>query len=245
MEIAEEKKRIIVVMPAYNAELTVENTLRALPRVYDEVLLCDDGSRDDTTKRSAELGITTVGHATNKGYGANQKTLYSLALEKHADIIVMVHPDNQYNTSRISEMIGIVKRGEADLVLGSRMATARTHGMPWWKYCGNRFLTFFQNRIFKTHFSEFHSGLRVYDAHALARMPWHTFSDNFVFDSETIAWFLANGYGIREVPTECYYNEKASSLNFCRSVVYGLATLVTLLRFLRGEYAAHFFERSK
>lgn len=229
--------RIIVIMPAYNAGKTLEATVRALPSEYNEILLCDDGSADDTCARSEELGITTVRHEENKGYGANQKTLYALALKKKADIIIMVHPDNQYNTKCIPEMIALVRDGTADLVLGSRMSTALEHAMPWWKYGGNRFLTIAQNTVFGSKFSEFHSGLRAYDAHLLAEMPLSTFSDDFVFDAEVIAWCSANKYRICEVPAECYYNSTVSSVNFRRSVEYGLATLYTLVRYLRGEYS--------
>ncbi|MDP2630755.1 MAG: glycosyltransferase family 2 protein [Candidatus Uhrbacteria bacterium] len=236
MEISDENKRIIVVMPAYNAEQTVEQTLRSLPSVYGEVLLCDDGSNDDTVKRSAGLGIATVRHEKNKGYGANQKTLYSLAREKDIDIIVMVHPDNQYSTERLPEMIAMIRNDSADLVIGSRMTTALENNMPWWKYLGNRFLTTAQNVVFGTHLSEFHSGLRVYNARIFDSMPLRTFSDDFVFDAEVVAWCLANKYRIREVPAECYYNSSVSSVNFRRSVEYGLATLRTLVRFVHGVY---------
>ncbi len=230
------KKNIIVIMPAYNAEQTVESTLRAVPLVYDEVLLCDDASRDNTFVRSEQLGITTVRHSDNRGYGANQKTLYALAFARDPDVIVMVHPDNQYDTSRIPEMIEMVRTGAADMVLGNRMETALKNKMPWWKYVGNRFLTSIQNKIFNTHLSEFHSGLRAYNAKALRRAPLQTFSDDFVFDSEVIAWFLANGHRVREVPVECYYNTDVSSVGFTRSAVYGCATLRTLIRYVCGAY---------
>ena len=230
------KAKVIIVMPAYNAEKTIEETFRILPRVYDDVLLCDDGSVDMTFENSKKLGITTVQHSRNKGYGANQKTLYSLALEREADIVIMVHPDNQYNTSRISDMIDLVRNGDADLVLGSRMATALTNKMPLWKYVGNRFLTRLQNWVFKTQLSEFHSGLRAYNATLLSRMPIETFSDDFVFDAEVIAWCRAHSYRVGEISTECYYNDTVSSVNFRRSIEYGFATLSTLIRYIYGGY---------
>lgn len=223
-------------MPAYNAGKTLEATVRALPCEYDDILLCDDGSVDDTSLRSESLGITTVRHKNNRGYGANQKTLYALAAKGGAEIVVMVHPDNQYSTERLPEMIGMIRDGSADMVIGSRMMTALQNNMPWWKYIGNRFLTTVQNVIFKTNFSEFHSGLRVYNAHVLDTMPLSSFSDDFVFDAEVVAWCLANTYRIREVPAECYYNSSVSSVNFRRSVEYGFATLRTLVRFMRGAY---------
>jgi D-alanine-D-alanine ligase-like ATP-grasp enzyme/glycosyltransferase involved in cell wall biosynthesis len=237
------KKKVIVIMPAYNAGKTLEATVRALPAQYDELLLCDDGSVDDTYRQSEKLGITTVRHGKNRGYGANQKTLYALALEKGADIVVMVHPDNQYNTEHVPDMVELIRKQSADLVLGSRMNTALEYNMPWWKYGGNRFLTTLQNSVFGTHFSEFHSGLRAYDARLLTRMPLHTFSDDFVFDAEVIAWCVANGYRIREVPTECYYNTSVSSVNFQRSVVYGFATLYTLFRYMYGLYGQEMEKR--
>ncbi len=233
----DKKKRVIIAMPAYNAGRTLEATVRALPVQYDEILLCDDGSNDDTFLRSERLGITTVKHKKNRGYGANQKTLYALAMQKEAEIIVMVHPDNQYSTERLSEMIAMIRDDSADLVIGSRMKTALENNMPWWKYVGNRFLSGLQNFIFQSSLSEFHSGLRVYNARILNFMPLHTFSDDFVFDAEVIAWCVANNYRIREVPAECYYNSSVSSVNFRRSVKYGFATLRTLGRYIRGVYS--------
>lgn len=235
----EESRRVVVVMPAYNAEHTIEKTVLTLPPVYDDMLLCDDASSDGTVARSLALGIPTVVHQSNKGYGANQKTLYARAFEHHPDVIVMVHPDNQYNTLGLPEMIAMVRRGEADMVLGSRMETALKNNMPWWKYWGNRFLTVLQNTVFGTRLSEFHSGLRVYRADVLRAMPYQTFSDRFVFDSEVIAWLIANGHRLREYPSECYYNDSVSSVSFKDSVVYGFATVRVLIHYLRGVYRTH------
>ncbi len=227
--------KVIIVMPAYRAERTLAATHRALPPVYDEVILCDDGSEDRTHEVSRSLGITTIRHRENAGYGANQKTLYDAARKKNPDVIVMVHPDNQYDTRCLPEMIRAVQGGAA-LVLGTRMGTALRNDMPVWKYAGNRLLTALQNRAFRSSLSEFHSGLRVYDARLFARMPYRSFSDDFVFDSEVIAWLMANGYGVTEVPAECFYRDGVSSVNLSRSVTYGLSTLMVLLRFLRGRY---------
>lgn len=228
--------KVVIVMPAYNAEKTLARTVQQLPPLFDEIILCDDGSKDRTSAVSRSLGITTIVHTQNKGYGANQKTLYTAALERNADIVVMVHPDNQYNTCTLPEMIDIVAHNRADLVLGSRMATARLHNMPLWKYYGNRFLTICQNHVFKTALSEFHSGLRVYNAQFLKRMPFHTFSNNFVFDSEVIAWFIRSGFRVGEVPAECYYTDEVSSINMKRSIVYGCSTLGTLIKYMTGRY---------
>ena len=228
--------KIMVVMPAYNAERTLEQTVRLLPPIYDEILLCDDGSKDKTYEKSTLLGITTIQHKKNRGYGANQKTLYAYALERATGIIIMVHPDNQYNTQCLPQMIELIRGGGMDLVLGNRMNTARINNMPWWKYVGNSLLTFFQNVIFGARLSEFHSGLRVYNASVLAKMPFKEFSDDFVFDSEVIAWFFAQRLRVGEVSTECYYNEEVSSINLQRSVRYGLSTLHTLYKYMTGRY---------
>ncbi len=228
-------KDVIVVMPAYNAKKTLEKTCANLPKIYSEIIVCDDGSVDGTFEQSQKLNVTTLRHDCNRGYGANQKTLYDYALAKSPSIIIMVHPDNQYTTDCLPEMVAKIEGG-AGLVIGTRMKTALKNRMPWWKYLSNRFLTFLQNRTFRTNLSEFHSGLRGYDARSLASLPYRGFSDDFVFDSEVIANMRGRGYSIEEVPTECYYNKDVSSINFARSVTYGLQTLKTLLRYKSGYW---------
>lgn len=228
--------RVIVVMPAYYAEKTLRATYEGLPKCYDEVILCDDESHDNTYLESKVLGITTIRHPKNRGYGGNQKTLYDAALKRNPDIIVMVHPDNQYETTSLPQMIQKIASREADLVLGTRMSTALKDKMHVWRYLGNRFLTLLQNTTFHTRLSEFHSGLRAYDARVFERMPYHTFSDNFVFDSEVIAWLAENHYTIGEVPTRCYYTKDVSSISLKRSIVYGFGTINTLVRYLFGYY---------
>lgn len=223
--------KVIIVMPAYYAEKTLEVTYAALPRVYDKVILCDDGSLDKTIEISKQLGITSIRHETNKGYGANQKTLYDVAMKEGADIIIMVHPDNQYDTKCVPEMIELIEKGEADIVLGSRMQSALANGMPWWKYASNRFLTFVQNLIFCTSMSEFHSGLRAYRAEIFSKIPYRNFSNGFVFDSEVIAWLLTHRYRVGEVPTNCYYVEGVSSIGLWQSLKYGIATILTILKY--------------
>lgn len=230
--------KTVVVMPAYEAGETLEATLRKLPRIYDEVILCDDGSTDRTREMSERLGITTLRHARNRGYGANQKTLYREALMRNPEVIVMVHPDNQYDTSPLPQMAAMIREGKADMVIGSRMLHATQNRMPFWKYAGNRLLTSIQNAVFKTALSEFHSGLRAYRASIIREMPFERFADGFVFDSEVIAWFLANGYVVGETPADCFYRSDSSSVGFGTSVRYGMGTLRTLARFIRGDYRA-------
>ena len=225
-----QNREVVIVMPAYNAAKTLEITYKNLPKVYDHVILCDDFSMDETLTASRTLGIETISHDVNKGYGGNQKTLYDAALKRDCDVIVMVHPDNQYETPRLPEMIEMIRSGKADMVLGSRMTTARKNGMPWWRLLSNRFLTILQNKAFGTHLSEFHSGLRAYRASLLASIDYHSFSDDFVFDSQMIAAIIAHNYKIGEVEVECIYHDEVSSINFGRSVKYGLETLKTLFK---------------
>ncbi len=232
------KPKTYIVMPAYDASRTLAKTIAGIPPVYEEIILCDDASRDDTSEISRSLGITTIVHPQNRGYGGNQKTLYDAVRTRHPDVVVMVHPDNQYDTSGLPDMIERVTMGPADLVLGTRMATARVDGMPGWKVAGNRLLTAAQNAVFHTGLSEFHSGLRVYRGSLLEDLPYRSFSDDFVFDSEVIAWLVANGRRMDEVSARCYYSPESSSLSFWRSMHYGVATLKTLARFVRGKYRA-------
>lgn len=229
--------KVIVILPAYNAEKTLKATIEALPPIYDEILLCDDASGDGTYKLAKHLGITSIRHSENRGYGGNQKTLFKEALKKGAGIVVMVHPDNQYDTICLPKMIELLNKDPiVGLVIGSRMASALEKGMPIWKYISNHFLTFFQNLVFQTRLSEFHSGLRVYNARILSKMPFEKFSEGFVFDSETIAWLVANDFKINEVGTNCYYTQESSSLGMSGSIRYGLLTLFTLVMYLFGHY---------
>ncbi|HSX45275.1 MAG TPA: glycosyltransferase family 2 protein [Candidatus Saccharimonadales bacterium] len=227
--------RTTIIFPAYNAANTLKATYLNLPKVYDELLLCDDASQDKTKVISQKLGIKTIVHERNLGYGANQKSLFNAIKASKSDVIIMVHPDDQYNTKCLPEMIEQIHSG-SDLVLGSRFKTARLNGMPLWKYAANRFLTFCQNQVYGAGLSEYHTGLRAYNAKLLKKIPYETFSDNFVFDSELIAWTIANKYQITEVDTDCYYNSTISSIKFWPSFVYGLTTLRVLWRFGTGYY---------
>ena len=218
-------------MPAYNAELTILKTIENIPKLYERIILCDDHSRDNTYDVSKKLGIETLRHEKNLGYGANQKTLYGLAKKYDPDIIVMIHPDNQYETLMLPKAITMIENGDADFILGTRMQMAKELGMPWWKIASNKFLSFFQRNVYGSNLSEFHSGLRVFKASILNEMPYQKFSDDFVFDSQFIAWCFGHNLKITELPTKCFYNNEVSSINFKRSLRYGFATIKVL-----GEY---------
>jgi glycosyltransferase involved in cell wall biosynthesis len=220
--------KTIIVLPAYRAEKTLEATLRSLPLCYEKIILCDDASNDRTVEISRKLNIETIIHEKNKGYGANQKTLYTKALEYHPDIIIMVHPDNQYDTSVVPQMIEKIQAG-ADFVMGSRIQ-AMTHGMPWWKYISNKTLTYIQNKIIGTYLTEFHSGLRAYKTSSLTQIPFMTFADGFVFDSEMILAFRKKGFRFDEVMTTCVYEKDSSSIGFWKSLTYGAQTLILFIK---------------
>jgi glycosyltransferase involved in cell wall biosynthesis len=224
------KPRVVVVMPAYNAARTLAKTHGDLPKdLVDKAILVDDASQDDTATIARQLGLDVIVHVQNKGYGGNQKTCYIEALNQGADIVVMLHPDNQYDATRIPAMIGPILEGRADLVLGSRLLSGRAAtlqgGMPLWKYVSNRFLTIVENFSLGTHLSEAHTGFRAYSRKLLTTIPFLLNSDDFVFDSEVIAQTAAFGFKIAEVPVPTRYFPEASSVNFKRSVIYGLATL--------------------
>ncbi len=218
---------IVVVMPAYNAARTLERTYRDIPRdVVDHVILVDDVSRDETVEVAQRLGLQVEVHRQNRGYGGNQKTCYNLALEAGAEIVVMVHPDYQYDPTRIPAVVAPIERGEAEMVLGSRfLGDPLAGGMPRWKYVSNRFLTGLENRAFGQHLSEYHTGFRAYSARLLRAVDYERNSDDFVFDQEFVAQVVAAGFRIAEVAVPTRYFAEASSVNFRRSVRYGLATL--------------------
>jgi len=225
---------IVVVMPAYNAAKTLERTYRDIPHdVVDHVILVDDVSRDETVQIAQRLGLQTEVHRQNRGYGGNQKTCYRLALEAGASIVVMVHPDYQYDPTRIPEVVAPIERGEADMVLGSRfLGDPLGGGMPRWKWYANRFLTRLENRAFGLHLSEYHSGFRAYSAQLLRMIDYERDSDDFVFDQEFVAQVVAAGLRISEVAVPTRYFAEASSVNFRRSVRYGLGTLGVVASFL-------------
>ena len=223
-------------MPAYNAAKTLERTYADVPQaLVDRIILVDDVSQDETVAIARQLGLDVVIHQQNKGYGGNQKTCYDMALMLGADVVVMLHPDYQYDATRIPTLIEPIVAGRADLMLGSRfLGDPLAGGMPKWKYVANRFLTTVENAAFGLRLSEYHTGLRAYSRRLLETIPYHRNSDDFVFDQELIAQVVATGMRDRigEVAVPTRYFEEASSVGFRRSVVYGLSTLRVVLRYL-------------
>ncbi len=227
-------KKVIVVMPAYNAAKTLAQTLADIPGEWiDDILLIDDASKDNTVELARELRLKVFVHEDNRGYGANQKTCYRKALEMGADIIVMVHPDHQYDPSVIPQLIDPLLKEECDAVFGSRMLGGRPleGGMPKWKYLANIFLTAAENAVFYMYLTEYHSGLRAYSRHYLESVQFGLNSDSFVFDSEIIAQGVIHNMRIREIPIQTRYFPEASQIGFLRSAVYGLSILKTLVKF--------------
>jgi glycosyltransferase involved in cell wall biosynthesis len=227
------KPKVVVVMPAYNAARTLRMTYAELPRdVVDLVILVDDGSKDETIQIARELGLELFVHNRNYGYGANQKTCYREALKAGAGIVVMVHPDYQYDPTLLPRVIAPIERGEADVVLGSRLLGGHPmkQGMPWWKYIANRFLTWLENKAFALNLAEYHTGYRAYRADVLEAVNLAMNSDNFIFDQEIMAQFVEVGARIGEVPVPTRYFPQASSASFFQSTVYGLSILALLVR---------------
>ncbi len=226
--------RVIVVMPALNAARTLERTVSAIPRDWvDEVILIDDNSSDDTVEIARQLPLHVIGHPHNVGYGGNQKTCYLEALRRGADVVVMLHPDGQYEPTLLPTLIEPILRGEADLVLGSRLAepgAARAGGMPLWKRLGNRFLTAVENRALGLDLSEMHTGYRAYSRKFLLTVPFLRNSLDFAFDSEILMQAAHFGFRIAEVPARSHYFDDASSVDLHTSVVYGVKTLAAAAR---------------
>jgi glycosyltransferase involved in cell wall biosynthesis len=222
-------KKVVVVLPAYNASLTLEKTYREIPMdLVDEVVLVDDASKDDTAQLARTLGINhVIRHKANKGYGGNQKTCYAKALEINADIVVMLHPDYQYTPKLLRAMISIIGEGLYPVVFGSRILGkgALKGGMPIYKYIANRALTLAQNLMMGQKLSEYHTGYRAFSAEVLRSIDFSPNSDDFVFDNEMIAQIFYKGFDIAEVTCPTKYFEEASSINFSRSVTYGLGVL--------------------
>lgn len=236
MDIVPEKNKpkVVVIMPAYNAAKTLKLTYMELPReVVDLVLLVDDGSTDETLRIARQLGLEIFLHNRNYGYGGNQKTCYIEALKADADIIVMVHPDYQYDPTCLPEIIGPIERGEADVVLGSRLmgVSPLKQGMPWWKYSGNRLLTWLENTVFDLHLSEYHTGYRAFQRGVLETVNFTLNSDGFIFDQEVITQIVEADFRITEVSVPTRYFPEASSANFKDSVIYGVGILWLLFRY--------------
>src|SRR3979490_168966 len=227
-------KRIAVVLPAYNAEKTREATVRELPDLVDIRILVDDHSSDRTAELSRKLGVLTFRHDANYGYGRNQQTCYREALKAGADIVVMVHPDYQYTPLLVSAMAGMVSSGVYDVVLASRIlgGGALKGGMPFYKYVANRLLTAFQNVFLGVKLSEYHTGFRAFSKEVLQTLPLMENSDDFVFDNQMLAQSVMFGFRIGEISCPTSYFEEASSINFSRSVKYGLGVLKTTSSFV-------------
>ena len=225
--------RAIVVMPAYNAESTLENTLAELPDgTVDEIILVDDCSQDGTVALARQLGLTVVEHEKNLGYGGNQKSCYQLALDRGADIVVMLHPDLQYDAKVVPVMIDLLNNDHCDVLLGYRIRTrheALGGGMPVYKYIANRALTAVENIWLGQNLGEFHSGLRAYTREVLTTIPWERNSDDFVFDTQFLVQSVHFGFRLGDIPVPVRYMQEASSINFVRSATYGTMTLWTLL----------------
>ncbi|MBI5106063.1 MAG: glycosyltransferase family 2 protein [Solirubrobacterales bacterium] len=231
-----EGKRVVVVMPARNAARTLQATVDAIPRDWvDEVILVDDRSTDDTVSVARGLPLHVVWHPHNVGYGGNQKTCYLTALQQEADVVVMLHPDGQYEPTLIPELVAPILSGEADLVLGSRLlvpGAARAGGMPRWKLVANRALTGVENRMLGTSLSELHTGYRAYSRELLMTIPFLRNAPDFSFDSEVIAQAVHFGFRIAEVPARTRYFDDASSITFKPAAVYGVKTLWACARFV-------------
>jgi len=223
------RHKVIAVMPAYNAESTLAATLADVPvGSVDEVILVDDGSRDRTVQVAREMGLTVIEHPQNRGYGGNQKTCYRYALEHGADVVVMIHPDYQYDSRVIPHAVGFIELGICDVVLGSRIRSRQetlAGGMPKYKYVSNRFLTAVENFALGQNLGDFHSGFRVYRREVLERVPFEGNSDDFVFDTQFLVQAVHLGFRLGDVPVPVRYFPEASSINFKRSLRYGLTTL--------------------
>lgn len=214
-------------MPAYNAAKTLERTYADIPHdLVHRIILVDDVSRDETVQIARQLGLDVHIHRQNRGYGGNQKTCYDQALSGAADVVVMLHPDYQYDATRIGALVAPILDGTADMMLGSRLlGDPLAGGMPWWKWISNRALTGLENAVFGLHLSEYHTGFRAYSRQLLETIPYHDNSDDFVFDQQLVSQVVACGFRIGEIPVETRYFAEASSVGLRRSIVYGLSTL--------------------
>ena len=233
-------KKVIAVLPAYNAESTLENTFNDIPQgCIDQIILTDDKSKDRTIEIAKKLGIYVIKHKKNMGYGANQKTCYEAALEAGADAVVMIHPDYQYDSRLIPIALGILEKGICDVVLGSRIRSrkeALAGGMPLYKYISNRFLTIIENVVLGQNLGDFHSGFRAYTREVLETIPYYNNSDDFVFDSQFLAQAVYFSFKIGDIPMPCRYFDEASSINFFRSTKYGLHTLAILGKYILQRF---------
>lgn len=244
--------KTIAVMPAYNAALTLRKTVADIPAgAVDEIILVDDCSRDNTVEVATELGLTVIKHEKNRGYGGNQKTCYRRALDSGADYIVMIHPDYQYDSRVVGIAIELLRLGNCDVVLGSRIRTRKETldgGMPLYKYIANRGLTTFENIALGQNLGDFHSGFRAYRREVLETIPWEENSEDFVFDSQFLAQAVHFGFKLGDIPVPVRYFSEASSINFRRSMRYGLTTLAVMGSYWLnrlGIYKSNLFKPAK
>lgn len=223
-------------MPAYNAEQTLKKTVADIPKgIVSEIIVVDDGSNDGTVAKAKKLGLKTIVHPQNRGYGGNQKTCYTQAVSEGADVIIMIHPDYQYDAKKTPQMVDPIKNGEYDIMLGSRIRTrkeALAGGMPVYKYISNRALTILQNIVLGQNLSEYHTGYRAYSKKVLKSIPFHKFSDDFVFDQHFLISAIEKGFRVGETPVPVRYFPEASSISFTRSTKYGLEILVSLFLYV-------------
>jgi len=242
-------KKVVVVLPAYNAALTLEKTYREIPfDLVDEVILCDDASKDNTSELARSIGIEhVIVHQNNKGYGGNQKSLYNKALDLGADIVIMLHPDYQYTPLLIPSMVNIIGENLFPVVLGSRILGkgALAGGMPFYKFVANRLLTFTQNLLVNYKLSEYHTGYRAFSREVLLGINFNANDDDFVFDNEMLSQIIYGGYEIAEVTCPTKYFEEASSINFQRSAKYGLGVLRVSTQHLLQRMGVAKFDRYK
>lgn len=240
--IAESQDRIVVTMPAYHAEQTLEKTYRDIPEgLADEVLVVDDASKDRTAEVARQLGLKVFVHPANRGYGGNQKTCYDEALRAGASIVVLLHPDYQYDPKTLTALVEPLLAGRADFTFGSRFAgraDPRKDGMPLYRYIGNRLTTAVENMVLRTHFAELHSGLKAYTHDFLKRLDYHSYSDDFVFDSQMVIDAVLSGARIEEVPIPTRYTIESSSISISRSLRYIWLTLLELRRMKRKHARA-------
>lgn len=241
--------KVIVVMPAYNAEKTLEKTVADIPPgTVHEIILVDDCSKDGTVALAKKLGLTVIVHEKNLGYGGNQKTCYREALKRGADVVVMIHPDYQYDARVTPYLTGLITLGVCDFVLGNRVRTrheALSGGMPWWKYLANRGLSLMENIVTGQNLGEWHSGLRAYSRKVLETIPWEGNSDDFVFDQQFLYQAAALKFRMGDIPVAARYFPEASSINFRRSVVYGTSSLWAMTQFILfslGLYTPRLFK---
>jgi glycosyltransferase involved in cell wall biosynthesis len=229
------KEKIIIVLPAYNASSTLEKTINDIPSgSVDEIILVDDGSKDNTVEIAKRLGLTVVTHSKNHGYGANQKTCYKLALQNGADYIVMIHPDYQYDSRLVGVAVELLRLNICDIVIGNRVRTRKeclNSGMPFYKYLANRFLTIIENIVTGQNLGEFHSGFRAYKREVLETIPFVRNSDDFVFDAQFLIQAVYFNFIIGDIPMPVRYFKEASSINLYRSIIYGLKSLYFLFIF--------------